>query len=222
MRSKQDLLIAGVGIVMAFVWFGLLRSNSQNPSAPSVAHTATNPSVAAGSSLATLETSVPSRRNFKTQLKEEASKVGQLTADPEAVEQGLNEWARSLKSEDFAQIRESIFNDPNIAGDEVALSLDLLGRSQDKSAEALLLEYVLKGPSTATSEKGTFQLLALEGLIDQSLISKDPAALKKVMANTDDALLAKRTAQGLKALEGKAPSPEQTDQKALAELLKRQ
>lgn len=151
----------------------------------------------------------------------ESEKVGTVTNDPKQVERDLNEWAEKLSAQDVQDLRQLIFEGGH-SGDEVALSLDLLGRRPlDAEAANILTDYVLLGPSVETTEKSTFQLLALDGLIDHSLASRDPANLRRVQKESSDALLARRAGQALGALRGQNPTPAETDQKVLGELLEK-
>lgn len=152
---------------------------------------------------------------------QESQKIGTLTNDPKQVERDLNDWAEKLSAQDVQELRQVIFEGGR-SGDEIALSLDLLGRRplDDASAE-ILTDYILLGPSVETSEKSTFQLLALDGLIDHSLASRDPAHLRRVQKESSDALLSRRAAQALGALQGRNPAPAETDQKVLGELLEK-
>ncbi|MFN7728698.1 MAG: hypothetical protein ACK5P7_06050 [Bdellovibrio sp.] len=154
-------------------------------------------------------------------IMQESEKIGMTTNDPKQVEQDLNQWAQRLSSQDITDLRQLIFEGGH-SGDEIALSLDLLGRRPlDPESAQILLDYILRGPSNETTEKSTFQLLALEGLIDHSLASRDPSKLRRIQKESPDALLSRRAGQALGALHGRNPSPSETDQKALTELLEK-
>jgi hypothetical protein len=167
--------------------------------------------------------SAPSSRPLRLteRIMQESEKIGMTTNDPEQVEQDLNQWAQKLSAQDIKDLRQLIFEGGH-EGDEVALSLDLLGRRPlDPESAQILVDYILLGPSNETAEKSTFQLLALDGLIDHSLASRDPSMLRRVQKESSDALLSRRAGQALGALQGRNPSPTETDQKALTELLEK-
>lgn len=157
---------------------------------------------------------------FARKLLLEAEKVGQLTESPEAIEQNLNDWAKDFSEQDIIELRQTLFTEAT-NGDERALSLDLLGRSDLPSAQSVLVDYVLNPPPSSASEQAAFQLLALDGIIGQSARSKNADALRKVQTQSSDSLVAGRSAQALRALEGQGPWPEDTDNKALSELLEK-
>jgi hypothetical protein len=150
----------------------------------------------------------------------ESAGIGQPTDDPDKVEADLTRWGQSLNSVQIEELREVIFLGKN-SGDEVALALDLLGRSDESAAQEALTDYVLKGPAVASSEQGTFQLLALDGVIDQTERSRDPRALQRLKKESSDALISRRAAQALGALKGRNPWPRETDEKALREILEK-
>lgn len=150
----------------------------------------------------------------------ESEKISETTNNPAEVERSLNQWATELTPADLKDLRGVAFSKDR-SGDEIALALDLLSRSDAPEAQATLTDYVLASPDLPSPEHSTFQLMALEGVIDQSMRSKDPQALRKIQSQSTDALVAQRAAQAEGALQGKNPSPEATDQKALEELLKK-
>lgn len=150
----------------------------------------------------------------------ESEHIGETTNNAAAVEKNLDQWARSLSEQDLRDLRTIAFSKDH-SGDEIALALDLLSRSDAPEAQAALVDYVLASPETPSPEHSTFQLMALEGVIDQSMRSKDPAALKKIQSQSSDALVVQRAAQAEGALSGRNPPPEETDEKALEELLEK-
>ena len=157
---------------------------------------------------------------LQIRLRREAQRVGQTTDDPKTVEKELNDWGQSLTPEQVQEMRDVSFLGQN-TGDEVALALDLLGRSDLPEATQALIDYVMTGPAFSTADQSTFQLLALDGLIDKTERSHDPRALQKIQADSSDALVSRRAAQALGALKGKNPWPRQVDEKALQELLQK-
>jgi len=158
---------------------------------------------------------------FETQFQSRLEEISQTTENPELVENDLDQFGQSLGPDDLGRLKEKALSAKS-NGDEVGLSLDLLGRSDSPIAEAALLDAVLHSPGLKAREGGTLQLLALEGLMSQAQRKNSPQALQKVMSESGDSLISKRAAQGLGALKGENPWPSETDDNALESLLENQ
>lgn len=153
------------------------------------------------------------------QLEMEARNIGSVTNDPDFIDVHLDDWAKRLRKADLLELRDVIFQG-TASGDEVALALDLLGRSDETLAQQVLLDYLLMTPPNGP-EQETFQMLALDGLLSQSERSKDPSALQRIVKESTDPFLVRRAQQALGALDGNHPWPHETDEKALQDLLEK-
>lgn len=227
-RTTLGLTLAAAGAVLLlllqwkleFHWGSPALAKEQRPSAVTGTFARQGTSSAAPDSPGLISEMASAAERLTARILRESERVGSTTNDPEKVEQILNEWAQKLTDEDLVQIREIVFETFR-DGDEAALSLDLLGRSPSPLAAEILTDYILQGPSAPTNEKSTFQLLALDGLIDHSMNSQNPGYLQRVRNQTDDSLVARRATQALQAMRGRALKPSQSDEAALRSLIEK-
>lgn len=161
---------------------------------------------------------LPPSPQIKLRIETEALKIGQVDSNPEKTEQNLDQLAKSLTADNLKDLRPLIFEN-NQNGDQVALSLDLLGRTSTPGASELLTDYILNGANVLQIESNTFRLLALDSLIEQSLKNQDPSFLRQIKNKSEDAFVAKRAEQALKSLQGKTKTPSETDTQGLQKLL---
>ena len=155
--------------------------------------------------------------SFHEEFVQMSEAISRPVGDPQALDREMTQRARQMGPDEILELRQVLFNERQ--GDQIALALDLLGRSDLPEAQAALVDYSLKGSATATPEQSTFQMMALEGVMEQTQRSKDPTALAKIRNETGDALMSRRAEQALGAMKGKNPWPEQTDGSALKKLL---
>lgn len=228
-RSYGWILVLGAAVLLLVQWkldlkWGTAAQAGRLPPAPPTASQPTSPSAASP----TVNPGPPASASASPaseliqQVTQEAESVGQTTDQPEVLEQHLNAWGRSLNAQQVRELRDFVFRGSK-NDDQVAVALDLLGRSNQAAAVEALTDYVLatQVPASATDQE-TFRLLALDGLIDQSRRQRDPAPLRRVQSDSADALVVQRARQALGALQGQNPWPDQMDDKALRDLLTRQ
>lgn len=188
------------------------------PASPSVA-SAGPPPPAAGPVAAAPTFAEPARElTLLERIERESARIGTVTESPAEVERHLDAWAARLGLSEITELRRMVLAGEG-EGDEIALALDLLGRSNSPEAQVALVEYVLQGAAVSSREEGTFQLLALEGIVDQTGRTGSTVALRRIQRESKDPFVSRRAAQALGAFAGRNPWPKETDEKALAELL---
>jgi hypothetical protein len=155
---------------------------------------------------------------FASQVQEEAAAISQLNDHPEEVQKRLKELADKMQESDVPSLQQNALN-PNLNGDQRFLSVYILGESTLAKAQEGL-EAIATAPIPETHEgRLTTQEEIIRGQAVESIRQAD--TLKRVLARSDNTFINDRAQRNLLYLEGKASSPEQQDQEALTQLLKK-
>lgn len=152
-------------------------------------------------------------------LQREADNISRLQDDPEETQKRLKELAGQVKDADVALLQGLALN-PHADGDARFLSVYILGLSDLERAQESLETIALTPLPPSHDARLTNQEEILRAEAVESL--RQTEGLKKVLAGTDNSFLSDRAQRNLLYREGKVrASPEQQDQIALTQLLKK-
>jgi len=152
-------------------------------------------------------------------LQREADNVSRLQDHPEETQTRLKELASQLKDSDVSLLRDLAL-DPHADGDARFLSVYILGLSDLEKAQESLETIALTPLPPSHDARLTNQEEILRAEAVESL--RQTEGLKRVLAGTDNSFLGDRAQRNLLYREGKVrASPEQQDQMALTQLLKK-
>lgn len=217
MKKLQAVLIVGLLIAVGTAWRNLHEIETNSPLVHATNSTST--SAAPGASVASANpAAVKPAENFAAQVQEEAAAMSQLNDHPEEVQKRLKELAEKMQESDVPSLQQNALN-PNLNGDQRFLSVYILGESTLAKAQESL-EAIATAPIPETHEgRLTTQEEIIRGQAVESIRQAD--TLKRVLARSDNTFINDRAQRNLLYLEGKASSPEQQDQEALTQLLKK-
>lgn len=158
-------------------------------------------------------------------LNHEAQNISQLTNDPKLVQDQIIELAQKIPNEKLPWLRERALND-SLPMDDRFFSTELLVLNHSDETlielEKIATQPIDKNLSPALkNESVLLKAQAIEGFTDAGKNKeKAKAVLLKMSGQIEDTFLSDRLQRSLWSLNGKAPLPEEQDQKALKEILK--
>ncbi|WP_413288758.1 hypothetical protein [Bdellovibrio sp. HCB337] len=156
---------------------------------------------------------------FAELIKQEAAAMSQLTKQPEEIQKRLKDLAGKMQEGDVTHLQESAL-DTSLNGDERFLSVYVLGESALAKAQESLEQIAMTPIPSMKEARLTNQEEILRVQAVESLRHAD--SLKRVLASTDNSFISDRAQRNLLFREGKVTtSPEQQDQEALTQLLKK-
>jgi hypothetical protein len=218
MKKLQVVLIVGLLIAVGSAWRNLQEIETNSLSAPATNSTSSSTPGAPSDSTNPAAVKPPAAENFAVQVQEEAAAIAQLNDRPEEVQKRLKELADKMQESDVSSLQQNALN-PNLNGDQRFLSVYILGESALTKAQESL-EAIATAPIPETHEgRMTAQEEIIRGHAVESI--RHAETLKRVLARSDNAFINDRAQRNLLYLEGKASSPEQQDQEALTQLLKK-
>lgn len=218
MRKLQILLIVCllVAVGVAYRQLHHIENNTMlvaNGASPQATGPAAAPSAAAQAQ------AVKKSEEFAKMVQKEAETISQLNNHPDEVQKRLRELAGQMQDADVALLQKSALN-TSLNGDERFLSVYILGESTLEKAQESL-ETIAATPIPAmkearlTTQEEILRVQAVESL-------READSLKRVLSRTDNSFISDRAQRNLLFREGKvSASPEQQDQEALNQLLKK-
>ncbi|MBS1971275.1 MAG: hypothetical protein JSU04_13280 [Bdellovibrionales bacterium] len=216
MKKLQAVVIVGLLIAVGTAWRNLHEIETNSPLAHATNSTSSPAAVSASQSVRPV--AVKPAENFAAQVQEEAAAMSQLNDHPEEVQKRLKELADKMQESDVPSLQQNALN-PNLNGDQRFLSVYILGESTLAKAQESL-EAIATAPIPETHEgRLTTQEEIIRGQAVESI--RQAETLKRVLARSDNTFINDRAQRNLLYLEGKASSPEQQDQAALTQLLKK-
>lgn len=215
MKKLQALLIVALLVAVGTAWRHLheIETNSTLARSPS---SASPTSGASTETAATAQTAAA--ENFAALVSQETESMSQLNDHPEEVQKRLKDLADKMQESDVPSLQQNALN-PNLNGDQRFLSVYILGESTLAKAQESL-EAIATTPIPDTHEG---RLATQEEIIRGHAVEsiRQTESLKRVLAHSDNNFINDRAQRNLLYLEGKASSPEQQDQAALTQLLKK-
>jgi hypothetical protein len=217
MKKLQILLIVGLLVAVGSTYRHLHEIEKNGTLVPTPATTISGS--AATSSKETGVKSASAAQEFAALVKTEAEAMSQLNDRPEEVQKRLKELADKMRETDVSALQEAALNIA-LNGDQRFLSVYILGESSLSKAQESL-ETIASSPIPPMHEaRMTNQEEVIRGHAVESL--QKPESLKRVLARIDNTFIADRAQRNLHYREGKGTSsPEQQDQEALTQLLKK-
>lgn len=214
MKKLQALLIVGLLVAVGTAWRHLNEIETNSP----LARTPSSTSKTASGAVVAPAAARTSTENFAALVNEEAASMSQLNDHPEEVQKRLKDLADKMQESDVESLQQNALN-PHLNGDQRFLSVYILGESTLAKAQESL-EAIATAPIPDMHEvRMTTQEEIIRGQAVESIRHAD--VLKRVLARSDNNFINDRAQRNLLYLEGKASSPEQQDQAALTQLLKK-
>lgn len=220
MKFMQTLLIA-ILLVAVGVAYRQLHNIEVSSSLLHQGLPATMADTAAANSPTTpgRDTITPAAALYPELVKNEAEAMARLVDQPEEVQKRLRELAAKMQESDLATLQESALN-PQLNGDHRFLAIYLLGESALEKAQASLETIAISPIPKLEEARMVNQEEILRGHAVESL--RETESLKRVLAQVDNGFITDRAQRNLLYREGKvSSSPEQQDQEALSQLLKK-
>lgn len=155
-----------------------------------------------------------------------SEQIGQIQENPQVIEESLDQFSSTLSAQDILELKKIISSSQT--QDERFLSTELLVRNRSIEAKQVLKEIALSPESSSEkqnaitkSEENALRLRAVEGLLksDDPHVAKN--LLEEVQRKSNNSIIQDRSQRALLSLKGIAKSPEEQDQEALRELLRR-
>jgi len=216
MKKLQLVLIIGLLVAVGSAWRQLNEIQANSPLARSVKIASTTSETLKDSATAAGAAAAP--ENFAALFKEETTMISQPNDNPEEVQKRLDHLAGKMQESDVKVLQENALN-PKINGDQRFLSVYILGKSHLQKAQESL-EAIASAPFPEIREaRMTVQEEIIRGQAVESIRQVD--MIKRVLSRSDNNFINDRAQRNLMFLEGKASSPEQQDQSALTQLLKK-
>jgi hypothetical protein len=214
MKKLQGLLILALVVAVFIAYRNLSEIEKNTTSVPVPAASATAPAAKA-----TARAAKAKEKTFSEMIHKEAESISRLNDRPEEVQQRLKELADQVKEEQVGVLQEKAL-DTQLNGDERFLSVYILGESRLQKAQQSL-EQIAAAPIPSLHESRlTTQEEIIRGQAIESL--REPASLKRVLAQADNKFLADRAQRTLSFREGKVSAPpEKQDQEALGKILEK-
>lgn len=171
--------------------------------------------------LTTAPPSLDGTASFESRFKSESNEVARLQADPAVVEQRLEKMAVKLTAEDIKSL-QMVMADPEQAGDDRALAIELLSRKRTPAALDALENFVLEHQTTTKSNwsrpqefNSVLSAQAIEGIAAYPVKEIALTRLNALSKSGDESFLLDRIARSKQSLRGNVPSPDQIDDAAL-------
>ncbi len=217
MKKLQVLLTIGllVAVGNTYRYLNQIESNNHLMRGPAAMRpgSAVIPMVAIGSK------PVSASQEFSALVKIEADAMSQLNDHPEEIQKRLKDLASKMKETDIPALQETALNTA-LNGDQRFLSVYILGESSLLKAQEGL-ETIATSPIPALHDSRLInQEEVIRGQAVESL--RQPESLNRVLSKSDNAFITDRAQRNMLYRQGRISStPEQQDQEALAQLLKK-
>ena len=167
----------------------------------------------------------PASSVFDSQFLKEAQRISNLQSDPKAVEQKMDQLARSMNALDLKKL-EVIMQNKNEEGDERAMAVELISRSKTPEAMDALKDFVLTRENSAGENwtrnrefESVLRAQAIEGIAAFPQKQLALTYLNSMAGQIDESFLKDRIVRSEESLKGRAPTTQQQDEAALKQLV---